>query len=628
MLRIQLFHNTPFQITYIRRMERKLLFNILTLCTFCFLPQAMDAQGIFTAEQKVKSILIPTSSDAINNNATGADGSITFDRISNGTEVLPTLYGNNASSWMGKKILTDDVRKGHLKKLGISFMRFPGGNLSNNYFWDGNIPASTKQDNKYNPTSGTDNAWRLSVDDFLRLCDTLNNVPVLCVNASFARYGDSPNALSEAAHYAANFVRYINTTKGRNVRYWEIGNENYGKWQAGYLVAGDTINGTKYAEIVKVFSDSMKAADPTIKVGAVVVEEDAETGGGFNWWNRDVMPNCIDKADFWITHQYFVYDNLDWNNITTDEILNSTHLVKESIDNVHSSVAKYTSHPADYLPVAMTEFNLRGGTKEVSQVAALFLADCLGKFIDNKYGMVMLWDIQNGTKNPSSDGPGGDHGIYSWNDAILPNGTPRPSFFVYYYFQKVMGNKSSNVQVVGDSLISYASIDDAGNSGIVVINQSNNSKNITIKPADNSTGNYYRYSIHADSKTNKKFKINQQQNNTYSEGGPENYESILPYSITTVSQANITLEPNSVSFFIFESGTVTNTSIRQEQLNEVFPNPTKGVVNWTTPSYYEVYSMDGKLLEKGTGTSVDIQKYASGQYQIKIDGVLHQINKQ
>ncbi len=609
-------------------MKTKLLFRVLTIITFFLFPVITFAQGIFTAEQKTKSILIPTSSDAVNNNATGIDGSITFDRISNGTEILPTLYGNNASSWMGKKILTDDVRKGHLKKLGITYMRFPGGNLSNNYFWDGNIPVTTKQDSKYSPTSGTDNAWRLSVDDFLKLCDTLNNTPVFCVNASFARYGDSPNALNEAAHYAANFVRYVNTTKGRNVRYWEIGNENYGKWQAGYIVDQDTINGVKYAEIVKIFADSMKAADATIKVGAVVVEEDAETGGGFNWWNRDVMPNCIDKADFWITHQYFVYDNLDWNNITVNDILNSTHLVKESIDNVHSSVAKYTSHPGDHLPVAMTEFNLRGGTKEVSQVAALFLADCLGKFIDNKYGMVMLWDMQNGTKDSNSDGPGGDHGIYSWNDAILPNGTPRPSFFVYYYFQKVMGNKSANVQVIGDSLISYASIDDVGNSGIVVINQSNNSKNIAVKSTDNSTGSYYRYSIHADSKTNKKFKINQQENNTYSEGGPENYENISPYSISSTSQANITIEPNSVSFIIFKPNTVTSTSSNENKQSNVFPNPTNGVVNWSSTSYFELFTSDGKLIETGIANSISLQKYACGQYQIKIDGTLHKITKQ
>lgn len=496
-------------------------------------------------------------------------------------------------------------------------MRFPGGNLSNNYFWDGNIPSSVKADNNYNPISGTDNVWRLGVDDFLDLCDSLGNKPVICVNASYARYGNGGSPLAEAAHYAADFVRYVNKTKGKNVKYWEIGNENYGSWQAGYLVNNDTIDGAKYAEIVKVFADSMKAADSTIKVGAVAVEEDAEKGSGHNWWNKKMIPLCIEKVDFWITHQYFVFDKNDWNNITVDEILNSTHLVGESIENVYSSVEKYTSYPRDYLPVAMTEYNLRGGTKEVAQVAALFIAECIGEFIKNKYGMVMLWDIQNGTKSATSDGPGGDHGFYSWNDPVLPNGTPRPSFFTYYYLQKVLGNNSSNVHVVGDSLIAYGSVDDSGKNGLVIINQSDSVKKISVQPSDNSLGNYYWYSLHADLKTDKKFKINNEQNNSYSEGGPDNYESIPPFSLSLVTNANISLQPNSVNFIVFEPSMVTKTSSLQLlNVDAIFPNPSQGLIYWNQHSTYQIIDQQGKIVLRGYGNKVNLESFPDGTYQV------------
>ena len=55
----------------------------------------------------------------------------------------------------------------------------------------------------------------------------------------------SVNPLQTAASYAASFVRHMNQTLGANIKYWEVGNENYGPWQAGYIVNGDTIDGTK-----------------------------------------------------------------------------------------------------------------------------------------------------------------------------------------------------------------------------------------------------------------------------------------------------------------------------------------------------------------------------------------------
>jgi hypothetical protein len=595
-------------------MNTKIIFSISLLVV----THLAISQNIFEENHTTKTIPIPTSYQTPIAAGNGTDGSISIKSIDNGQKILTSLYGNNASSWMGKKILTDDVRKKHLKNVNVTYMRFPGGNSSNNYFWDGNIPASTKADKNYNPVSGTDNAWRLSLDGFLGLCDTLGNESVMCVNASYARYGNGTDPIKDAAHYAAEFVRYVNIIKGKNVRYWEIGNENYGPWQAGYLVEGDTIDGAKYAAIFNMIADSMKAADPTIKVGAVAVEVDSEKNGGYNWWNKQLMPNCIQKADFWITHQYFVYDNKDWNNITVDEILNSTHLVKESIENVQTSVAKYTSHQGDYLPVAMTEYNLRGGEKEVAMVSALFIAECLGEFIANNYGLVMLWDMQNGTKKSGTDGPGGDHGFYSWNDSSLPNGTPRPSFFVYYYAQKYLGHQGCDVTVVGDSLKSFASIDNNGNVGVVVINQSNLNKSVTMESENNAPATWHWHSIHADSKTSKKFMINGATTNLYTEGGPTDYSQIQPFGIEKKAQAVINLPANSVNFIVYKKSVITSINTIAKY-DIIFPNPTTGSVSWNEIGYYRVTNQSGKEVLQGYGTSADLNQLSAGVYFILID---------
>ena len=110
---------------------------------------AMDVDIV--EEKQSKTIDIPQNTVLAVNQGNGTDGTLIFERLSNWIDILPTYSGNNAASWMGKKILTDSIRKNHLKNVNVTYMRFPGGNLSNNYFWDGNIPASTKTDNNYNP---------------------------------------------------------------------------------------------------------------------------------------------------------------------------------------------------------------------------------------------------------------------------------------------------------------------------------------------------------------------------------------------------------------------------------------------------------------------------------------------
>jgi hypothetical protein len=60
---------------------------------------------------------------------------------------------------------------------------------------------------------------------------------------------------------AADWVYYANIFKGYNVKYWEIGNENWGNWEAG-----GPSNSTSYAKRFLALYDAMIAVDPTIAI--------------------------------------------------------------------------------------------------------------------------------------------------------------------------------------------------------------------------------------------------------------------------------------------------------------------------------------------------------------------------
>ena len=549
---------------------KKILFSILCSFAFCF---SFAQQDIFNINWSSKNAVIPPVSVIKNYSGDSANVIITIDPSEKIANILPTHFANNGSSWMGAKVLSDNIRKTNFKNVGINYMRFPGGTLSNSYFWDGVIP-SVISDPNLTPISGTDNAWRLTVDQFLELCDTLKSEPVITINFSLARYYNGPDPVQYAAHYAAEWVRYVKN-KGHQVTYWEVGNENYGSWEPGYIIDNDTITGAKYGDIFNVIADSMKAADLVIKLGAVMVPSDNGilTSSGYNWWNKGVVSKVIDTADFWIMHEYFTNNPKNLNLIKVADILGSVHLVKDDINNMQASVAKYSGKPADYLPVAMTEFNLRGGNKEVSQLSALFLSQIIGELIKNNYGMFMLWDMQNGTRSD-----GGDMGFVSWKDSILPNGTPRPSFFTYYYLNKISGDQMINAVSNDDSVSVYSTSFTDGHLGLWITNIAGNKKSVSIAPNGFTGKNIFWYELTAPSDTSKKVYINGYTNNQYSQGGPLGYDTIKPFSHPCGSTASIDIQPSSVNFIIMEKDLSTQVSNENSTGRcSIIPNPSSDI---------------------------------------------------
>ena len=124
------------------------------------------------------------------------------------------------------------VLVGHLQKLAPTLIRFPGGSWSDIYFWNGNpgdlpssIPdgANNGQPIGLNPQFGPN--YSLTFDRYLDLRDQVGAQGLITINYGYARYGLSEKPAEQAAHYAADWVRY----DGGLTKFWEIGNENAGQ---------------------------------------------------------------------------------------------------------------------------------------------------------------------------------------------------------------------------------------------------------------------------------------------------------------------------------------------------------------------------------------------------------------
>ncbi len=525
-------------------------------------------------------------------------------------EILPSHLGTNLTHFLGESVLNQADFMDNIKGLNNFTFRYPGGNGSNQFFWDGNLPSSILNDSQITINNLIDGSgWRISPDDFVQILDSVNGKGIIAVNASYARYGTSPNPIQTAASYAANFVRHMNQNLGANIKYWEVGNENYGPWQAGYVVNGDTINGSKYGDIFNVFADSMKAADPSIKIGAVLFPHD----GVYNDWSKEVLQKVQNTADFLIIHDYF-RRKPNPNNVTYQEMLNSISEVQQNVNNVNNMVTSYTNKPSGYFPIAMTEFNSKTGEREISMANAIFISQVLCEQIKNNIGMSLLWSFQNGL-----DSHGGDHGMTARNSTVVQNNTPRPVYYVYYYLNKFLGDKLVFSYSNDPDINCYVSTFSSGEIGMVVINTSQFNKTVEFSATSSFTkDNFYWYEMNAIDETDKKIYVND-LTTVNLEGGPD-FNNVPAFYRPVNNNYKFNIKPYSVNFIANSNDLTSIKNIKDLEI-KVYPNPFDESISLIPNIQYEsiiIYDINGKKVLETSENIINTKPLKKGIYILKI----------
>jgi hypothetical protein len=282
-------------------------------------------------------------------------------------KVPETGIGTNHAIWDTN--LGTDQTADLLKDAGVKLLRYPGGSYSDIYHWaDHTAPGGYVAPN-------TD------FDTFMRGVRRTGAQPMVTAN-----YGTG------TAQEAAAWVRQANVTKGYGVKYWEIGNENYGNGHYGANWEADDHadkSPAEYARHVVAYADAMKAVDPTIKIGAVLTTQanwpDAIVATGDEGsWNKVVLSTAGPKIDFVILHWY-------------PGALDKAGHVPDMIQLTREQIAKYAGAGAERIGIAMTEFNTgSSSTGTTTQPGALAAADAYATLLANGVFTVDWWNVHNG----------------------------------------------------------------------------------------------------------------------------------------------------------------------------------------------------------------------------------------
>jgi len=536
-------------------------------------PTIAKSQGFFLNDWAPKTFAAPVYSTvaAPSGNATVT---VNVDYSTVITKVPKYLFGNNTNPYIGQ-LVTNPGLISNIKNLSPNILRAPGGSLSDVYFWNGITPSDAPDSII---TSGTlapssywfgnnTAAWTLSLDNYYAALQQTNSTGIITVNYAYARYGTSAHPDQVAAHLAANWVRYDN---GRT-KYWEVGNESGGSWEAGYQIdvtknkdgQPKIITGALYGQHFKVFADSMRAAaaqvGATIEIGAQVIGTNpANTSNPpGETWNNGLFASAADSPDFYVIHDYFTGED----NETAAVILNTAASETSAITTwMNTSTA---AGSVSMKPIALTEWNITamGSRQMVSNVAGLHADLALGEFLKNQFGMASRWNLVSGWGTT-----GNDQGMFSTGEPGVVDNTPQPAFYHMYYFQKYFGDRmvSSTVQNSSavlpqnvDDIVAYASSFSSGEAGVVIVNKGTASQIVSVNIKNFVPGTRYYYYTLVGGTDNGEFSekvyINGNGPDISTIGGPSGYQTLTAVSSSLTGGIKVSAPPRSVIFLVADN---------------------------------------------------------------------------
>ena len=217
------------------------------------------------------------------------------------------LFPGNGTVWIDQpSLLPGDAAPGEVRRdvfekiklLNPAFIRWPGGNVAQDYRWLWGIGPRDRR------VTWTNLSWRneaepsdFGTDEFIAFARAAGAEPSITVNvqsdaakvaeaAAWVEYCNGPATTQFGSLRAAN-----GHTAPFGVKLWEVGNEIWGDWVRGHSDA------ETYARNYNRYAKAMRAVDPSIKLIAV--------GDNNMTWNRTVLRAAGESIDYLAIHHYY-----------------------------------------------------------------------------------------------------------------------------------------------------------------------------------------------------------------------------------------------------------------------------------------------------------------------------------
>lgn len=232
-----------------------------------------------------------------------------------------------------------------MKKIKVPVLRWPGGCFVSSYHWKDAVGVKRKP--------MFDKAWRVEdpntfgTDEYIKLCRKIGCEPYICTNAGTG----TPEEMSDWVEYC-NLDHEGQYAKQRidngyaepyGVKYWSIGNENYGYWEIGAKSADE------WGRLVRESAKMMMHVDAKVQLSAAALSDID--------WNINLLKNCGQYLDWISIHQYWDMMAEVHAPATYEECMAFTKEIARSVDDVRGILTAMRLEGR--IKIAFDEWNLR-----------------------------------------------------------------------------------------------------------------------------------------------------------------------------------------------------------------------------------------------------------------------------
>lgn len=252
-----------------------------------------------------------------------------------------------------------------VRDLNVTCVRYPGGNFVSGYDWKDGIGDRAKRPTRINL------AWRerepnlIGTDEFMSWAKKTDIEPILAVSMG----NSGPKEAAELVEYC-NFPegtywsdkrRENGAEKPYGIKYWCVGNEMDGSYQMGALSAESY--GKKAYEAAK----QMKRVDDSVRF--VMAGSSSPWSPTFPAWDKTVLNETYQYADFLSLHAYYTYKHYDDESRSLKEFLASPVNFEQYINTVQGvcdEVKRQKGEEKDIM-LAVDEWNVWHNDTEIHE---------------------------------------------------------------------------------------------------------------------------------------------------------------------------------------------------------------------------------------------------------------------
>jgi alpha-N-arabinofuranosidase len=326
-----------------------------------------------------------------------------------------------------------------LRDIQTPIIRWPGGCFVSAYHWKDGIGKDRLP--SYDKAWWVEEPNTFGTDEFISFCRQVGAEPYICTNAGTG----TPEEMSEWVEYC-NLNKEGRWAKARienghnepfRVKYWSIGNENYGTWEMGAKSADE------WGRFVLESAKMMKRVDPSIEILAASTPDVEwnlrllkEAGPFLDWisihgyWNKVRYANHLSDYETCMLYSLSIEEPI----LQTKNILGALGYlgkIRIAFDEwnlrgwYHPHMFHFDNVPAEDCAKARDENDINSSYTMADAVfSACFLNQCLKH--SDVVGMANFSPVVN-TRGA----------IYTYDNGLLL----RPSYFVFQLYAGFMGDE-------------------------------------------------------------------------------------------------------------------------------------------------------------------------------------------